>query len=151
MIASTRPEPATIHIVDDDASLRESLEDLMHSVGLPAVSYTHLDVYKRQGHPGQRVKIGLLQRAALVPVDQDAAGHRGEVGARFVQDRWQAGIEDAREGVVGKVGRVADIAEPAAQPMLQPGMVVAVQGVDLLPRIAVVSLHGRLPGAEVAA
>ncbi|CAB3626363.1 response regulator [Achromobacter sp. SIMBA_011] len=39
MIASTRPEPATIHIVDDDASLRESLEDLMHSVGLPVRGY----------------------------------------------------------------------------------------------------------------
>lgn len=49
MNASTRLEPATVHIVDDDASLRDSLEDLMHSVGLPVRGYGSVQEFLDSG------------------------------------------------------------------------------------------------------
>ncbi len=45
MNTHARPEPATVHIVDDDVSLRESLEDLMHSVGLPVRGYGSVQAF----------------------------------------------------------------------------------------------------------
>ena len=39
---STAEAEALVYIVDDDASVRAAIEDLLASVGLCAVSYTHL-------------------------------------------------------------------------------------------------------------
>ena len=38
-----------IRIVDDDPSVGASFRFVLEAVGYQAVSYTHLDVYKRQG------------------------------------------------------------------------------------------------------
>ena len=65
-------------------------------------------------------------------VDQQAPRHRGQVGAWLAQGGQVARRrgEQADEGVLRQVGRVAGIAKSAAQPALQPAMVAGIEGGD---------------------
>ena len=50
--AAPADDAAHLLVVDDDRRLRKLLARFLSENGYRAVSYTHLDVYKRQHHEG---------------------------------------------------------------------------------------------------
>ena len=81
------------------------------------------------GHGGEGVAVGAFQVLAPPVVHHQAMGDGGEVGARFA-DRFEV-AQHPQEGVVRQVGGVEGIAQAAAQPVLQPAVVVAVEDFDI--------------------
>ncbi|MNT13341.1 hypothetical protein D3C72_1483080 [compost metagenome] len=68
---------------------------------------------------------------AAEQVDHEAIGDLRQVLARFVASGRAAPREDAQIRVVRQVGRIEGVAQLAAQPALQPAVVVAVEHFDL--------------------
>ncbi|MNL37719.1 hypothetical protein D3C87_1598790 [compost metagenome] len=80
---------------------------------------------------GDRFQVGLAHGAAAPVVHQQALGDMGDQGARLLaQHRALAAGHQAHEGVLCQVGRIAGVADLAAQPSPQPAVMVAVQGFD---------------------
>ena len=85
-----------------------------------------------RGQAGDGVEVGGLDLLAPPVVDDQALGDVREQRARLAAPLCALRGHDAHEGVVRQVGRVERIAEPAAQPRLQPAVVVDVQAFDAL-------------------
>ncbi|MCY1535332.1 hypothetical protein D9M68_707320 [compost metagenome] len=82
------------------------------------------------GQVGQGFEVGALQFLAAPVIDHQAAGHGAQEGARSAQVEAVAFAEQAQEGVLRQVGGIGGIAQLAAQPVLQPAVMLAVQRLD---------------------
>ena len=60
--------------------------EIYRMTGIWAVSYTHLDVYKRQGYDPIFL-VGKKTYAELTPSEKDAVSHRGKALQMCIRDR----------------------------------------------------------------
>lgn len=82
------------------------------------------------GASGQLGQIGLLHGAAAKPVDHQRVGDGAQVASRLANALGVAGVEHADESVLGQVRSIAGVAQAGAQPVLQPAVVFAVEGMQ---------------------
>jgi FixJ family two-component response regulator len=74
------PRACTVYIVDDDASVRRSLERLMRSCGYRAVTFASVDAFLAEPH---------LARPACIIADLMLRGESGMALPRALEDRGE--------------------------------------------------------------
>ena len=92
---------------------------------------------------GKGVEVGALQLLATPVVDHQATGDGAQERARGVQLDALGSEQYAQEGVLGQVRGIGGIAQPAAKPVVQPAVMVAVERLDVEGRG-----HGRAKGCK---
>lgn len=102
--------------------------------GLQQVDQHQLVLFRqREGFAlfGQCVQIALLKRLATQAVDHHPARHGGQERTRIVRlGPTRTGLlaeQQAHEGVLCQIGRLARAPQPLTQPAYQPAVMVAVQ------------------------
>ena len=93
---------------------------------------------------GQDFQIRLLQRAPTVEIDHQPPGDGQQVGSRRRDGLLQRSgrNEQADEGILGQVGRIATVAQSTIEPSAQPSVVVLVQPAEQLILCSGSSVHG---------
>lgn len=110
-----------LEAVQQRRDLLQQLQDQLADLGGGRLGHRHL---------GQGLAVGPLQLLATPVIDHQPTGHGAQEGARCVQLQCLALAQQAQEGVLRQVGGIRRVAQLAAQPGLQPAVVLAVQRLD---------------------
>lgn len=78
----------------------------------------------------ERFQIGTLDLAAAPVIDEQIAGDVPQQRTRFVTETRAAVAEQTHEGVLRQIGGGVGITQPAAQPALQPAVVLTVERIQ---------------------
>ncbi|MNZ65014.1 hypothetical protein D3C78_831960 [compost metagenome] len=79
---------------------------------------------------GDGFQVGAFQLLATPVVDHQAARDGAQEGARGAQLQQVGAQQHAQEGVLRQVGGIGGVAQLAAQPAVQPAMVLAIERLD---------------------
>ncbi|MNE58600.1 hypothetical protein D3C80_1536410 [compost metagenome] len=94
----------------------------------------HLAGFRRRGlrlrQMGDGFQVGALQFLAAPVVDHQAARDGAQEGARGAQLQQVGAQQHTQEGVLREVGGIGGVAQLAAQPTVQPAMVLAIERLD---------------------
>lgn len=95
----------------------------------------------RIGMDGERLKVSVFQCLPTEAVNHKAMRDSRQITARFAQRRNVAIGDDADENILRQIGGIECVAELAAQPSLQPTVMVTVKRLDLLVRNRIGGRH----------